>query len=166
MRIILLFLLIFLLGCSTPYKQIGYMGGYDDIRLQDDVYKISFKSNAYTGFEKTRDYALLRCAEVALNNDYDYFVIFDNKEEAKQHTYTTPVTSHTTGTVNAFGNSQFLQGNYQGTTYYTGGQTYNLVNPRVYYIIRCFKEKPEDAQIMVFDANQIAKAIREQYEIK
>ncbi|MBL7131290.1 MAG: hypothetical protein ISS45_07825 [Candidatus Omnitrophica bacterium] len=164
-KLLLIVLCLGLVGCATGYGRKGWKGGYTDLRLQDDIFKVTFKANAYTGRDKAQDYALLRCSEVTLNNGYRYFIIVDDKSYQQDYSYTTPVTSQTYGTASAYGGSSYAHGTYSGTTNYYGGQTYNMKKPIIIHTIRCFKEKPEDVNTMVFDASQVSENIRKQYNI-
>ena len=93
MRNVLLVLLacVVLSGCASTYeaKQGGLHGlingGYTSTKIQDDIYKIAYESNAATSSDITQNYALLRCAEVALENNYKYFVIAEKLIESKQY---------------------------------------------------------------------------------
>jgi len=161
-KLICLLILIMLVGgCATRYGSQGFKGGYADVKIQDDIFKISFKGNAYLGSSKCQDYTLLRAAEVALENGYKYFIILDEKSGTQQYSHTTPVTANTYGTANVYGSSA----TYSGRTSYSGGQTYNFNKPRSNLMIRCFKEKPEDSFIMLFDAKQIKNNLRLQYNL-
>jgi hypothetical protein len=164
-KLLLLVLCLGIMGCETAYRIQSFKGGYADYQLQDDIYKVEFKANAFTDADKAQDYALLRCSEVTLNNGYRYFIIVDEQSYQKNSSITTPVTSQTYGTASAYGGSGYAQGTYSGTTNYYGGQTYNLKKPIIINIIRCFKEKPENIGTMIFDAEQVSENIRERYNI-
>ena len=69
--------LLLLAGCATPYQSGGFRGGYKEIQLDENVFQISFKGNAFVSAGRVENYALLRSAEVALENGYEYFVIVD-----------------------------------------------------------------------------------------
>ena len=161
-KFLLLLLCLSLVGCATGYQRQGLTGGYSDTKIQDDIFKVSFRGNAYCYQGRAEDFVLLRSAEVALENGYKYFIIIDGKSSTDTQAYTTPITSNTQGMVNMYGN----QGSYSGTTYYSGGQTYIFHKPSTSNTIKCFKEKPENIPAMLYDAEQIAKNIKEQYGIK
>jgi len=76
-KLLVVLLCLGLVGCATGYqKQSGWFskGGYKETKIQDDVYKVDFSGNAYTSKSRTQDLCLLRCAELALENDYKYFM--------------------------------------------------------------------------------------------
>jgi len=158
----LIALILILSGCATGYKKQGLTGGYTDMKLQDDIYKVGFKGNGYCGVERAENLALLRCAEVALNNGYKYFIILDEKSLIQTSSVTTPATANTQGTVNSYG----TQGSYSGTTTYSGGQTYTYNKPSTSNTIKCFQDKPDNISTFVYDADQIRTNIKTQYNIK
>lgn len=169
----LIIIFVFCSGCATEYQRQGLTGGYTDTRIQDDIFRVGFKGNGYTSTERAADLALLRCAELALENGYKYFVIMGQNEETKTSAYTMPVTANTTassfGNVNLYGGNGYAQGtysgNYYGTTTYSGGQTFLIDTPSTSMVIKCFKEKP-DISGMIFDAEQIRTNIKQSYGIK
>jgi hypothetical protein len=63
------------LGCSsaTGYRPLDAGGGYEDTRLQRNVFRVIFRANTVTPASRARDYALLRAAEIALQHGYRYF---------------------------------------------------------------------------------------------
>jgi len=152
-------------GCATGYQREGFTGGYTDMKLQDDIFKVGFRGNGYCGSERAENFALLRCAEVALENGYNYFIIVDEKSLNQTSSYTTPVTAQTYGTANVYGGQGYAHGSYSGTTYYSGGQTYFFNKPSAVNTIKCFKEKPENMPTIVYDAKQIKGNIRKQYRL-
>ncbi len=160
-----LFLSIFCLGCATGYQRQGLTGGYTDTRIQDNMFRVGFKGNGYTSTEKAADMALLRCAELALENGYNYFVVMGENQETRAMAVTTPVTANTSGNVNMYGGNGYAYGNYQGTTTYSGGNTFLIHKPSTSMMIQCFKEKPNIAG-MVYDAEQIRTNIKQSYGIK
>ena len=86
---ILLFAVLLIQGCATAYQKSGFAGGYSETQLDENVFRVSFRGNRYTGREKVADFTLLRSAELALENGYQYFAIID------ANSYTTD--SYTTG---------------------------------------------------------------------
>ncbi len=155
-------LIAFLLsGCATPYKKVGFMGGYSELQLGENIFQVSFRGNGYTRPQRAADLCLLRSAEIALENGYHYFAIIEKIDTSKRSTYTTPTTSKTTGSAYISGNS--VSGSATTTTH--GGQTYNISKPRSNNTILCFKEKP-DTIGLYFEAEFIIKSIKSSYKIK
>ena len=86
-----------LMGCATGYQKRGFTGGYKETKIQDDIFKVDFAANAYSSRGRTQDFCLLRCAELALENDYQYFIIIDADSSTKTGVYTTPTTATSQG---------------------------------------------------------------------
>ncbi len=81
MKRILLFLIVFaalLLSCVTTYKPEGFGGGYTDLPLGGNRFRIDVRGNGYTGMQRVRDIAMVRAAELAQSNGYKYFFIVDS----------------------------------------------------------------------------------------
>ena len=74
-KILLLTIFISSIGCSTPYQTYGGRGGYSEKKLSDNKFKISFSGNIYTRRYKANDFALLRSAEIADQNNFKFFKI-------------------------------------------------------------------------------------------
>lgn len=153
-------LIMFFSGCASSYQPEGLGGGYQEVQLDEDVFKVSFRGNGYTKRERATDFALLRAGEVTLQNGYKYFAIIDTQNYSKTGTYTTPTTYRTSGNVYGYGNTAY----YSGTTYATGGQTFNISKPRSTNTIKCFKKKP-NINAQVYNAEFLVKSIKAQYKI-
>ena len=158
--ILIIFVSIFAQGCATTYQKSGFSGGYSEIQLDTNVFKISLKGNGHTYKERVTDFTLLRSAELTLKNGYQYFTIIDFNSHTSRSSYTTPITSYTTGSV--YDSGGYAYGNIVTTT--TGGQTYHTSKPSLSNTIVCFKEKPEST--FSYNANFIYKSITEKYNIK
>lgn len=87
--------LIALTGCLPQgYEQTGYAptgtyagfphGGYDDARIKTNTAVVSFSGNQYTPQKTVYNYMMYRCAQVTLQNGYDYFVITSNTRNSSQ----------------------------------------------------------------------------------
>ena len=83
--IIVICLSIFLFSCSTGYRPLNDSGGYWDERIEttSNRFKIGYDGNKWHSDpvnrkERVIDLALLRSAEVALENGFKYFVISDS----------------------------------------------------------------------------------------
>jgi len=69
-----------LAGCAgkpTPYqpREKDSAEGYEEQRLQERVWRISFRANRYTHEEDVVDYLFLRSAELALENGFSHFEV-------------------------------------------------------------------------------------------
>ena len=84
--IIVVYLSIFLVSCSTGYRPHNDSGGYWDERIEStsNRFKIGYDGNKWHSDpinrkERVIDLALLRSAEVALENGFKYFIISDSQ---------------------------------------------------------------------------------------
>ncbi|MCS5663025.1 MAG: hypothetical protein NZ604_01895 [Flavobacteriales bacterium] len=81
-----MFLSVLLVSCTTGYRPLGDSGGYWDEQIEptNNRFTIGYDgnkwhSNPVNRKERVIDLALLRSAEVALENGFKYFVISDSK---------------------------------------------------------------------------------------
>jgi hypothetical protein len=156
----LLLMAAFVFGCATDYQSKSFTGGFSETQLSENVYRVTFNGNGYTGAERAADFSLLRSAELAMAGGFRYFIIVESGSDSSLSTYTTPTQSYTTANVSAYGNSAY--GSANTTTY--GGQTFLIRKPSATNTIVCFKDKPEIAGL-VYDAAFVARSIRQKYNI-
>ena len=152
---ILVISLVLLFGCSTPYTAHGLTGGFSDIQLGENIFRVSFRGNGYTSRERTVDFSLLRAAEICLERDFRYFAISESSEYEKIGTYTTPMTVNTIDYGSGLGS----------TTNVYGGKTYFISRPITSITVVAFREKP-DINGIVYDAEFVSKSIKRRYDIK
>ncbi len=76
-------------ACATPYQKAKKetAKGYFDTPLQEGVYDVIFNGNGATSAKKAHDYALLRSAEVCLENGYQTFDIVSKADHSTQDGY-------------------------------------------------------------------------------
>lgn len=79
-RLIALSAACLLMSCATAYQPVGFTGGYSDQRLDDNTAQVSFRGNGFTAPETVHSYLLRRCAEITLQNGYNYFVLVDTEQ--------------------------------------------------------------------------------------
>ena len=127
--------LLLLAGCATPYQSGGFLGGYKEIQLDENVFQVSFEGNAFVSAGRVENYTLLRSAEVAMENGYDYFVIVDQDAYETTGTHYTPATTYTSGSVS--GNS------FYGTTTTYGGMMNSYSKPSSSNTIVGYRDKPD-----------------------
>ena len=84
--IVVICLSILLVSCSTGYRPLNDSGGYWDERIEStpNRFKIGYDGNKWHSDpinrkERVIDLALLRSAEVALENGFKYFIISDSQ---------------------------------------------------------------------------------------
>lgn len=47
---------IIIQGCATTYRSLGLLGGFKEIQLDENVFKVSFKGNGFTSIERAADF--------------------------------------------------------------------------------------------------------------
>ena len=137
---------LFLTACATSYKPAKKIKGkgYFDSVLQENVYDIVFNANSQTSLKKTKDYALLRAAEVCLEKGYKTFSIINTENNSKT-------------------DIDVVNGQATYTTGYTYSYSYvdSSTSPSFNIVIRCSYEND-----LFFNAEDIKKNIRDRYKIK
>jgi uncharacterized protein YceK len=64
-----------LAGCATAYQPDGVSGGYSAQMRDGNMVQVSFRANGLTTPETLQSYVLRRCAEVTLQDGFNYFVL-------------------------------------------------------------------------------------------
>lgn len=139
-------ILISLAACATPYEQARKptAEGYFDTNLQDKVYDVTFNGNSDTNFKIAKDYALLRAAEVCLENGYQTFQIINTENNSIEDM---SVSTHT-------------------VKYSTGySYSYSTVSesnePQISIVVLC-----SPANDLFFKAQDLKDSLRAKYRIK
>jgi hypothetical protein len=129
-----------LVACATGYQSEGFSGGFSEIPLAADAYKISVKGNGFTSSSRVSEMALLRGAELAKQNGYNYFIVRGVDENSSVSTYTTPGSSQTTtygsATAYGYGNTATAYGTSNSYTTYNAPQTHNIIKPGVDMVVQ------------------------------
>jgi hypothetical protein len=102
--IVVICLPIFLVSCATGYQPLNDSSGYWDERIEPSSNKFTigydgnkWHSNPVNQKERVIDLALLRSAEVALENGFKYFIVSDSKAYTeKTRSLQGSITSNTT----------------------------------------------------------------------
>lgn len=151
-------LLFVLAGCSSikyqPYGQWGQLtGGYEDTQLGESVFEVTYHGVPNIRAQTVQDWALLRAADLTLDNGFRYFRITEKRSSESVHSVTTP------GSVQSTGQDEFGYTQYVTTPGVT--QTYSV--PTTSLTIACFKEKPDESSDL-FDALFVRRSIVEKYK--
>ena len=130
----LFLLLLFLNACATSLQPDNYAERISSQKLDHNTFVISWQGSTVTGGDRAVDLTLLKSAETALQNGFNYFVIVATGESVKTTAYTTPENSN--GQLD-----NYLQDvGYEATV--VGTNTYHHADPGAINTIVCFKEKP------------------------
>jgi hypothetical protein len=65
-------------GCATDYQKSGLTGGYSDLQLKENIWRVRYGGNGFTSYETVQTYWLHHCAEMALEKGYDGFEILSD----------------------------------------------------------------------------------------
>jgi hypothetical protein len=75
--------LFFLLGCVTTYKSEGFGGGYTDLPLGQNRYRIEVRGNGFTSKRRVQNIAMVRAADLSLQNNFEYFYVLDSASDER-----------------------------------------------------------------------------------
>jgi hypothetical protein len=85
-----------LAACATPtpYQPNVHgqatSGGYSEIRIEPNRYRVNFAGNSLTSRETVEGYLLFRAAELTVQQGYDWFAIVDRNTDKSVRTYVDP----------------------------------------------------------------------------
>jgi hypothetical protein len=147
-------------ACATPYQPTGLAGGFTETQLDTNVFRVTFKGNGVTSAERAEDMALLRSAELTLQNGFTHFAIADGRSRSESVTFDTPAQATTRGTISTYGNTSYLN----ARTQVTGGDSFTVVKPSTSNTIICFKGKPQ-ISAFVYDAQFIMTSLGSKYGV-
>ena len=148
-------LAINLAGCATPPLVYApattpNAAGFSDARIENDRYRISYRAPVAAPSAALYDFALLRAAEVTLQQGYDWFRVTDRSDDVRGARG--PRLSLGTGGVD-YGRSSAVGVGVSGGFYLGGGPTQSVTLE-----IQLGKGPvPRDRDI--YDANDVATTI-------
>jgi hypothetical protein len=81
-----------LAACATPtpYQPANRSGGFSDLKVSSDRYRITFQGNSATDRDTVERYLLYRAAERTLDSGYDWFMLAGRATDAQRRTVSTP----------------------------------------------------------------------------
>ena len=155
MKIILSVLLLLLLNaCAKPLQPENYAERISTTRLEQNSFLVAYRGSSVSGADEVVDLTLLKSAETALENGFNYFVIVKTSESASTGTYTPPDSS--VGQVD-----NYLQDSGYAATV-VGDKTYLHADPGAVNTIVCFEEKPQGfSYIALF----LKASLRDKYKL-
>lgn len=95
MRFLHLILLCPLVGCSTPYQEMGFTGGVASQQVTNSTYRIVARGNGYTGKTTIQDYTLLKAAETTKAAGGTHFLIVGAGDATSTDYISTPGSART-----------------------------------------------------------------------
>src|SRR5581483_12246010 len=79
---------------ATPYQpanpSAAQSGGYGELRLEPDRWRVTFQGNGLTSRETVETYLLYRAAELTLAQGFDWFEAADRSTDKHVETYADP----------------------------------------------------------------------------
>ncbi len=147
-RMLLSLILMFAVGCATPYQKLSGKFGYDDFRITEDVFEVSFSGNAKTPASTVSRYVFRRAAEVTLQNGFTHFLPMQEADQSLYgEFYTSSGTTHYHGGQNS--GSSWSQGSSSGL-----GIPFRM--PAITMRVRCFKPPLPESDRLI-DATDFLK---------
>ena len=136
-----------LAGCATAYQPDGVSGGYSDQLRDGNIVQVSFRGNGLTTPATLESFVLRRCAEVTLQDGFNYFVLLHTEApiEGSDKLYSMKVATATI---------KMVQGNKTENDPHTYNATYLL---RQSLADQGESEEPVPAPV-VASANSVANA--------
>jgi len=135
-KLLIIFCFTSLTSCVTPYKNMSLIGGYSEMALSKDTYKVLFRGNGFSSQDYVYSSLLRRSAELTIQNGYKYFIILGSNTANHQTAINTPATiqSNSYGNFNGYGNiNATMYGNTINGDYSSNGSinenTYTTIRP-------------------------------------
>ena len=148
------FCLITLSGCtnttSQDYVRKQFSSWLEETQLGPNIWKVRFGGGSKWTMSRAQDHALLRCADITLQNGSKFFLIGSSGATSVDGHNFIPGTSTTT----FIGNTAY--------TTRTGDYNSSYSKPVVSYTIEMHKQKP-DIQAIVYDAQFICDSLGKKY---
>ena len=119
----------FLSGCGTPY---GTMGGFSEIQLAPDIYRVSFSPYGYISWDLAYQAGLLRCATLTIQNGCRYFGVLTIENYGSVNSFGLPRNGYTYGVGNAH---RF----YNANTAYNPPPSFSIIWPEPVLTIRLLR---------------------------
>jgi hypothetical protein len=85
-----------LAACATPtpyqpnIRGQQTSGGYSELRLEDNRYRVTFAGNTLTSRQTVEAYLLFRAAELTVQNGFDWFAMVDRATDKSTRVYADP----------------------------------------------------------------------------
>lgn len=157
--------LLFVAGCGTPYRPAKDGKGYAESQVAPNEFRVSFQGNGQTRSQEANDFALLRAAEVTLENGFRYFAVIDITNTSSARPYMERQQFYTDYPPN-MGLPPPALG---GSDPYRFGYIVEYNQPRIYYqpgtqlLIRCSAEK--SVRPFTYDAATLEHALKQKYQV-
>jgi hypothetical protein len=91
-------------GCATRYQPNGLTGGFQELKVSDNTYRITVQGNGYTSTNRAEEIALLRASDLTIQDGFERFIVVGGAGVSQQDAGSTPVV------VNRIGNTLVASG--------------------------------------------------------
>jgi hypothetical protein len=160
MRLVLPLLATLLVaGCATKYQPSAASGGFTETRLSENTWRVSFRGNAATRSDRTDDLALLRAADLAVQNGYRFIRVQNARTNTSTVNWSMPAYTTVQGTAKTSGNRTSFQAN---ALTIGGDDSDEIVTSTL--LVAAYKAKPDAEE--VYDARFLCDSIGKKYEVK
>jgi hypothetical protein len=145
-------------GCSTPYQDMGLLGGVSATPIDANTLRISSRGNRFSDLGQMKDYVLLRAAEETLTHGFDIFEIVESENATRivsvpvSHTSMTPTVTFGMDPVHPNDLTTPTFGVSPTTTY----STESFTKPGQDIIVKMFKGPKPDGSDMYSAAEVVA----------
>jgi hypothetical protein len=72
-----------LCACSTPYQDMGLLGGVSATQIDANTASVTAHGNGYTSASTIKNYAMLKAADETIALGFDYFAMGDSSDESR-----------------------------------------------------------------------------------
>ncbi|AKH68763.1 hypothetical protein IMCC21906_01084 [Spongiibacter sp. IMCC21906] len=87
MKIVFIALTILVAGCSSSYKPMSASGGYAEQKINDNTWQVSYEGRSSSDAVEIKDYAVLRAAELCIEQGYSKFTLTSINDTSRVKTY-------------------------------------------------------------------------------
>jgi hypothetical protein len=137
-----------LCACTTPYGEMGLLGGVSATQIDANTLQIAARGNGYTGSDTIQRYVLLRAAEETAKRGFDLFLIVSSKD-----------VTQTLYSVSSSGNS-VSSSTHSVTMTTSSGLAIPVPLPGEDVLVKMFKgEKPADAPPNLYKASEVIQYV-------
>lgn len=159
----ILVLCLLMTGCATGYKANSFMndGGFEELELAPNYFRISFKGNEVTSNEKVEDFALLRATDLMLERGCMTFKIVKSSNDSRYSNLYLPQTQTTNANVTSYGNA--IYGNSTTSTY--GGGIAQMVRSKATLEVTCSSEE-NNYEKGILDTQFLNSSLKKKYQLE
>lgn len=93
----MIYLLLALVACATPYQPRGYSGGFSEVRLNERAFRVTFEGNGHTSRVAAQQGAMHRAADLTLQFGYFGFWVVGQDNNVSSYIHNDPVSCSTVG---------------------------------------------------------------------